>query len=694
MNHRPKKIIAAMCAATVVCAAVTTAAVLLSTKGPFKGTVKDDKGAPLAGVSVTDGMHVVKTDSNGDFTLKGTRKSHFVTVTVPAGYRTERYYIATDKTVSSYDFVLAESAVTAAEDHSFIQISDTEIGEKGTGEWLSALKQIVAETKPAFLIHTGDICYEAGLKKHIEDMNTDTMGCTVYYVIGNHDYVQGKFGEELYERLYGPVWYSFEVGNVHYVVTSFQDGSDYKSLYNQKDRWRWLANDLANTDPDMKVVMFNHTMSPTDDYVLSFDGKTLDLKEHSLIAWIFGHYHYNYIDERHGVLNISTARPDCGGIDSSVSGARIINVSADGSMQTEMKYYDMSQGSDAENVLWTTKLAGNALFCDTVYDNGCIYMATIDDDYPRDCGIYCLDYESGDIKWQYHTKNSVKNNLVISGDKLLTQDTEGYVYCLDKNSGELLWQQQAKLGNALGTSSGICADENNVYVGASRVISSYAISSGELNWSLNRDKGENSPSEFILMGDKLIIGSHWDALVAIDKHTGKELWANSDSAIRFRSSTPVAIDENTLLVADSDAVMKVDVKNGDITQKTTVEGYDFASSGQPVVSGSTAYIPTANKGLIAYDLATNAILWTAETDPSIVFTPPYKGKGAQVVESTPVLVADKVIFGAGDGFIYEVSVADGRVITRHFAGSSVFGKVYYDNGNITAGTFGGQVMKF
>lgn len=57
-------------------------------------------------------------------------------------------------------------------------------------------------------------------------MNSENMGLPVYYVIGNHDYVKGEYGEKLYESIYGPVWYSFDVGNVHYVVTPFQKGAD------------------------------------------------------------------------------------------------------------------------------------------------------------------------------------------------------------------------------------------------------------------------------------------------------------------------------------------------------------------------------------------------------------------------------------------------------------------------------------
>lgn len=649
---------------------------------------------PLSDICVTDGRNVVKTDENGAFEISLWRKAHFITVTVPAGYSTENYYIRIDKSVDSYDFSLDKSEITASTEHSFIQISDTEIGENGTGEWLDELKNIVAENNPAFLIHTGDICYEPGLKKHIEEMNTQTMGCTVKYVIGNHDYVKGKYGEELYESLYGPVWYSFDVGNIHYVITSFQTGSDYASYYGKNDRWIWLENDLKNVDSDKKVVMFNHTASPSDDYVLSFGRHELDLKQHNLIAWIFGHYHYNYVYESSGIVNICAPRPDCGGIDSSPAGARLIKIAADGTISTEMKYYDLGKSKAPQNTLWNTKLDGKILFCDTLLDNGYIYTATACDDYPDNSSrIYCLNKESGEVVWSYKTVNSVKNNLIIYKNYLAAQDAQGNVYCLEKSNGECLWKKKIELGNGLGTSSAICESNGIVYTGSSRVISALNIKTGDLLWSTNRDKGENSPAEFIVCGNKLIVNSHWDSLSALDISNGKELWSNDDSNIRFRSSTPICIDNN-LLVADSNAIMLVNGENGELISKKEFDEYDFSSSGQPLFENGTAYIPTANSGLVAYDLANENILWNCQTKESILFTPPYKGKGSQTVESTPILHNDSIIFGANDGFIYSVNIKTGEVEKTYSMGSAVLGKVLLDNERIYAGCFDGYIACF
>ncbi len=690
-------VIAGVIAVALVATGITLG-VIFSSKGPFTGTVIDaSTNTPMAGVSVSDGRNVVKTDAEGKFALDGYYKSRFVTVTTPSGYVADSYYQHVEKGKESYDFKLTPNAGMGQEKHSFIQVSDSEIGEDGVGPWIDSIHAMVEEQHPAFIIHTGDICYEAGLKRHIQDMNSENMGVPVYYTIGNHDYVDGKYGEELFESIYGPVWYSFEVGNIHYVVTPFQNGADYKSGYNENDRWRWLANDLANTDPDMKVVMFNHTISPEEDYVFQFDKQTLDLKEHNLVAWIYGHYHYNYINEQDGVINICTSQPGGGGIDSSVSGSRLITLDGDGNLTTQMFYYDFTGTPAAtENAAWSTQLEGRVLFTDTVTspDGSRVYTATVGDDVPNKCGIYCLDAQTGEILWYIPTKNSIKNNLIYQNDKIYTQDTEGLVYCLNASDGSEIWTAQVDLQRSLGTSSGLCMDEKAVYAGSASDVSAFNAETGEKLWDYHRNRGENSPAEFVLAGDKLILSSHWDAIFALDKNTGSLLWENMDEDIRFRSSTPIAIDANRLLVADDDAVAIVNLENGEIT-KTNFENYNFGSSGQPVIDGNIAYLPTATKGIVAFDLDTQQIAWEMQPGTALAFTACYtNAKNALTVEGTPVLLGDQLIFAASDGYLYHINKADGTVLSKTNIGAPVFGKVALNaDGSVIVGDFAGRITR-
>lgn len=698
MSKKAKIIVGVVVGVVVVALAATgiTLGILFSSKGPFSGTVIDTStNTPMAGVSVSDGRNVVKTDAEGKFTLEGYHKSRFVTVTTPSGYVADSYYQHVEKGKESYDFKLTPNEGMGKEEHSFIQVADTEIGESGVGPWIDSVKNLVAQEEPAFLIHTGDICYEDGLKRHIQDMNSENMGLPVYYAIGNHDYVDGKYGEELFESIYGPVWYSFEVGNIHYVVTPFQTGGDYKSGYDENDRWRWLANDLANTDPDKKVVMFNHTDSPADDYVISFDRQSLDLKAHNLVAWVFGHYHYNYVYEQNGVVNISTAQPGSGGIDSSVGGSRLISLDRDGNITTKMFYYDFDQPAAApENSVWSTQLDQRILFTDTLVQDGKVYTATVSDENPIGGSVCCLDAETGEILWNVPTQNSIKNNLVYLNNKIYAQDVDGRVYCLNAADGSTVWTGQAELDYSLGTSSAMCADDATIYAGSAADVTAFNAESGEVRWTYHRGHGENSPAEFIVAGDKLIISPHWDAVVALNKNTGEMLWENADPDLRFRSSTPIVLDGNTILAADDDSVATFNLSTGEIA-KNTFEDYNFGSSGQPVIDGNIAYLPTATKGIVAFNLDTKQIAWEMQPETGLVFTACYTNeRNGLTVEGTPVLFRDELIFGASDGYIYRLNKADGSIISKIDVGAPILGKIAVTaDGSIIVGDFAGRVTK-
>jgi hypothetical protein len=52
-----------------------------------------DKGEKLLqDVSVSDGLNVVSTDSDGTFRLPGHTRAHFLFITTPSGYKTDNAY--------------------------------------------------------------------------------------------------------------------------------------------------------------------------------------------------------------------------------------------------------------------------------------------------------------------------------------------------------------------------------------------------------------------------------------------------------------------------------------------------------------------------------------------------------------------------------------------------------------------------
>lgn len=646
---------------------------------------------PLAGVTVTDGRNVAVTDENGRFDLKGWYKSHFITVTVPSGYSTSEFYIPFDKDREEYNFYLNKDERTAEENHTFLQISDSEIGSGGAGEWLDHVKKTSQDENAAFIVHTGDICYEDGLKQHIKYMNNETMGIPVHYNIGNHDYVDGKFGEELFESIYGSTWYSFEVGNTHYVMLPFHNG-DYESFYMSGDRYRWLKNDLDNTDPNKKVVIFSHNCPP-ENHTVTVGGRKFDIAERNLIAWLYGHYHYNDIQVNDGVIDISTARPDTGGIDQSAAGTRVVHINGNGTLTTEMSFYDFKPNESAapENCVWSTSLDGNGLFCDTLIYNDKIYVGTSDESYPLVCGVYCIEPENGSIIWQYKTENSIKNNIIAVNNSIIAQDAAGNVYCLNALTGDEIWKHTVKLNKSLNTSMGICTDGELVFTGSPRCITAIDVKTGKFVWNRMRTKGENSSAELVYKDGVLLLSSNWDSLTAINAVNGNKMWSVSDEDIRFRSSTPYITDDGRVIVADSDAVEVIDLKTGDIISKTDVPGINFGSAAKPVVDGSTAYFATANSGVAAFDLNEGKIIRQIHVDNALISTSPYVGH-SETVENI-IMHGGKLIFGGSDGNLYIVNADNGEIISKHKINAPVLNNVSVYEDSVIVFDFAGRVSR-
>lgn len=316
--------------------------------------VYDGKDKPLPGVAVTNGCEVVRTDTKGRYTLPLHDKTRFIYITTPTGYRARSFYVPADalrasieahpspesKSTDGYFALRPYPKSRADKPHRFIHISDSEVfNTEGHECWRDELRRYADTEDVAFIVHTGDICYDKGLRLHKELMNDETMGIPTHYTLGNHDLVAGKTGEALFESLYGPVYYSFDVGNTHYVVTPMLHG-DHAPSYSKEDVYTWIKNDLATLPPGKPLVFFNHDLwSTSEAFPLKLsESETLNLHDFNLKAWLYGHWHIHFLKHQGKILSISTAAPDKGGIDHSPAAFRVLTSDTKGNVSSELRY--------------------------------------------------------------------------------------------------------------------------------------------------------------------------------------------------------------------------------------------------------------------------------------------------------------------------------------------------------------------
>ena len=248
----------------------------------IKGTVKDTEGNPVAGVVVSDGLNTVTSDEKGRWGMDADQDSRFVFVSTPSGYisstlegKTLFYKEIRNKT-KSYDFVLQKNPLDDT-NHNVIVIADPQISERSELADLAKqsddITEFVAQMDGdyTFGICLGDI---VGWDHSIYPEYNEIMakaGIDYRYVIGNHDMTNWGRSYETsmknYGDMYGPAWYSFNVGDVHYVVMNdnFYVGRDYFYIgYLDERQLSWLEKDLSFVPKGSRVVVSMHIQTTND----------------------------------------------------------------------------------------------------------------------------------------------------------------------------------------------------------------------------------------------------------------------------------------------------------------------------------------------------------------------------------------------------------------------------------------------
>ncbi len=249
-----------------------------------------DKGEPLLeGVRVSNGREIVKTNAEGRYTLP-VDEDTIVFVIKPSGWMTplsddqlpQFYYIhkpagspeskfpgvaPTGPLPESIDFPLYKQE----EPRQFqaIIFGDTQPRDQKEIDYIAhdVIEELIGTTDAKLGITLGDIMYDDLSLFGSLNRTIALVGIPWYYVIGNHDLnmdsPDDEHSDETFESVYGPAYYSFDWGPVHFLalddVRWFNDGNDrgYTGGLGE-EQMEFIRNDLALIPEDQLVVLCMH----------------------------------------------------------------------------------------------------------------------------------------------------------------------------------------------------------------------------------------------------------------------------------------------------------------------------------------------------------------------------------------------------------------------------------------------------
>ena len=238
----------------------------------------------VAGVAVSNQDTVVTTDASGVFRLPG-EGTGVIFVSMPNAYRPVGPWWRPANSTKPVSFALTREQ--SSTELTFIHASDTHISPASLAR-TQRLRALVDSIRPGLLLITGDLVRDA-LRVGEEEATgyyelfareRNAFRTPVFTVPGNHENfgierdtshvpaTHPLYGRGMYHHYFGPDYYSFTRGGIHFVGLNTVDIDDQR-YYGHVDSLQiaWLERDLALVPADMPVVTFDHI-----PFVTTFEG--------------------------------------------------------------------------------------------------------------------------------------------------------------------------------------------------------------------------------------------------------------------------------------------------------------------------------------------------------------------------------------------------------------------------------------
>ena len=278
---------------TSIVALTTAAGVAHSHAIEVSGVVFDDTNRNgtrdagergVAGVAVSNQDTVVMTDTAGAFRLPG-EGTGVIFVSMPNAYRAVGPWWRPSNSTEPLSFAIAREQPST--ELTFIHASDTHISPASLSR-TQRLRALVDSVRPGLLLITGDLVRDALRVGEPEATGyyelfareRNAFRTPVFTVPGNHENfgierdtshvptTHPLYGRGMYHHYFGPDYYSFTRGGVHFVGLNTVDIDD-QQYYGHVDSLQlaWLERDLALVPAGTPVVTFDHI-----PFVTTFEG--------------------------------------------------------------------------------------------------------------------------------------------------------------------------------------------------------------------------------------------------------------------------------------------------------------------------------------------------------------------------------------------------------------------------------------
>lgn len=318
-------------------------------------------------------------------------------------------------------------------------------------------------------------------------------------------------------------------------------------------------------------------------------------------------------------------------------------------------------------------------------------------------------------KWKITSPDGFASTAAIVGGHVFVGTLSGELLCLKRDTGEKVWSYRTIedvkpnsfspgfQSSPTVTAGGVFAgDEDGIFHAVDR-------NTGQKKWTYKTDSQIIASANVV--GDKLIFGSY-DSFLYCLKTDGTEAW-KFQTQDRVNGSPAIA-GKHTFVTGCDQHMRVINIETGEQVTDMPLERFLIAS---PAVAGDLLFVGTHESEVICLDWRKQEIVWrysdenreqpyhssAALTDKFVIVGGQDKqlhcidratGKGVWKfvtrgqVNSSPVVVGNRVYVGSKDGYLYEVNLSEGSLSEKFQIGRSISASPAVGEGCLVIGAEG------
>ena len=225
--------------------------------------------------------------------------------------------------------------------------------------------------------------------------------------------------------------------------------------------------------------------------------------------------------------------------------------------------------------------------------------------------VYCVDAETGEIRWQHYTDGPIRLAPTLWQGKVYVGSDDGFVYCLNGENGQVVWKlrvgpaderllARGRMISRWPVRTGVAIQRGIAYFGAgvfpheTVYLCAADAASGKIVWRNDRisqtDAGRNdlSPQGYLLATDEhLFVPSGRSLPAAFDRDSGEMLHKRTHS---WRTTAGGVVGGYKAVLSDGQLYTSGPHHFLALDQKTGSTGYAWITGTQLVISADKGFV--------------------------------------------------------------------------------------------------------